>query len=117
MPYKCTACDKSFRYKVSQRSHKCLMNPPGNVVRVADLETIQTPNFDMIPNINCSNNTKCIMSVDYNTGNINFIENKTPLAVYLENSNAEDLQQKDNSTKSPNATVVTSHTMKIESRF
>lgn len=26
MPYKCPTCDKSFRYKVSQRSHKC----PGN---------------------------------------------------------------------------------------
>ena len=23
MPYKCTACGKSFRYKVSQRTHKC----------------------------------------------------------------------------------------------
>lgn len=23
MPYKCPACDKSFRYKVSQRTHKC----------------------------------------------------------------------------------------------
>lgn len=23
MPYKCNICDKSFRYKVSQRSHKC----------------------------------------------------------------------------------------------
>lgn len=23
MPYKCTFCDKSFRYKVSQRTHKC----------------------------------------------------------------------------------------------
>lgn len=33
MPYKCTACDKSFRYKVSQRTHKCLSQPPGTVVR------------------------------------------------------------------------------------
>lgn len=33
MPYKCTACDKSFRYKVSQRTHKCLAQPPGTVVR------------------------------------------------------------------------------------
>lgn len=24
MPYKCNICDKSFRYKVSQRSHKCV---------------------------------------------------------------------------------------------
>lgn len=41
MPYKCTACDKSFRYKVSQRSHKCTANPPGTVVRAAD--TSQNP--------------------------------------------------------------------------
>lgn len=33
MPYKCTACDKSFRYKVSQRTHKCPAQPPGMVVR------------------------------------------------------------------------------------
>ncbi|GBP46355.1 hypothetical protein EVAR_36333_1 [Eumeta japonica] len=33
MPYKCTACDKSFRYKVSQRTHKCQAQPPGTVVR------------------------------------------------------------------------------------
>lgn len=33
MPYKCTACDKSFRYKVSQRTHKCLAQPPGEVIR------------------------------------------------------------------------------------
>lgn len=33
MPYKCTACEKSFRYKVSQRTHKCLAQPPGTVVR------------------------------------------------------------------------------------
>lgn len=35
MPYKCTACDKSFRYKISQKSHKCPANPPGSVVRAA----------------------------------------------------------------------------------
>lgn len=33
MPYKCTACEKSFRYKVSQRTHKCLAQPPGTVIR------------------------------------------------------------------------------------
>lgn len=33
MPYKCTACAKSFRYKVSQRTHKCPAQPPGQVVR------------------------------------------------------------------------------------
>ena len=37
MPYKCTACDKSFRYKVSQRTHKCTAQPPGTVVRQVDL--------------------------------------------------------------------------------
>lgn len=33
MPYKCTSCDKRFRYKVSQRTHKCKAQPPGAVVR------------------------------------------------------------------------------------
>ncbi|PNF34557.1 hypothetical protein B7P43_G10732 [Cryptotermes secundus] len=33
MPYQCTACGKSFRYKVSQRTHKCLSQPPGTIVR------------------------------------------------------------------------------------
>ncbi|VEN47067.1 unnamed protein product [Callosobruchus maculatus] len=28
MPYQCTVCDKRFRYKVSQRSHKCGVTPP-----------------------------------------------------------------------------------------
>lgn len=37
MPYKCTACDKSFRYKVSQRTHKCTAQPPGTVIRQGDL--------------------------------------------------------------------------------
>ncbi|KAL1395035.1 hypothetical protein pipiens_002929 [Culex pipiens pipiens] len=32
-PYKCTACEKSFRYKVSQRTHKCPAQPPGTVIR------------------------------------------------------------------------------------
>lgn len=33
MPYCCTACNKTFRYKVSQRTHKCTVQPPGTVVR------------------------------------------------------------------------------------
>lgn len=33
MPYQCTACNKRFRYKISQRTHKCSANPPGVVVR------------------------------------------------------------------------------------
>lgn len=35
MPYRCTACNKSFRYKVSQRTHKCTAQPPGTVIRQA----------------------------------------------------------------------------------
>lgn len=37
MPYKCTACAKSFRYKVSQRTHKCPAQPPGQVIRSGEL--------------------------------------------------------------------------------
>jgi hypothetical protein len=30
MPYDCQACGKSFRYKVTQRTHKCLGPPSGD---------------------------------------------------------------------------------------
>ncbi|KAJ8930970.1 hypothetical protein NQ314_016184 [Rhamnusium bicolor] len=75
MPYKCTACDKSFRYKVSQRSHKCPMNPPGSVIRIPDSEKNTPQDLNVAPskNVASSQNAKCIMSVDFNTGNINFI--------------------------------------------
>ncbi|EFA02994.1 Zinc finger protein 585B-like Protein [Tribolium castaneum] len=81
MPYKCTACDKSFRYKVSQRSHKCPANPPGSVVKIPEPDKNQKE-----PNV------KCIMSVDYNTGNINFIQDNHPSEVkvmYLEPEKSE----------------------------
>ncbi|XP_019759834.2 zinc finger protein ZFP2 isoform X1 [Dendroctonus ponderosae] len=74
MPYKCTACQKSFRYKVSQRSHKCPMNPPGSVIRIADNEASSGPNFaPLIAPAESSKIPNCIMSVDYETGNINLI--------------------------------------------
>lgn len=71
MPYKCTACNKSFRYKVSQRSHKCPVNPPGSVVRIPDSE--KPPETSVPSPKNVQHNGKCIMSVDLNTGNINLI--------------------------------------------
>lgn len=88
MPYKCTACNKSFRYKVSQRSHKCPMNPPGSVIRITDSDNTATniqanqPSAEVTQVQNDSSelsmeslhtNKKCIMSVDYNTGSINLI--------------------------------------------
>ncbi|KAF7279772.1 hypothetical protein GWI33_006755 [Rhynchophorus ferrugineus] len=93
MPYKCTACNKSFRYKVSQKSHKCPMNPPGTVIRVSDGDTAvpATSNDRTAQDVKGNNEQiaagtttndltldnsktpKCIMSVDYNTGNINLI--------------------------------------------
>lgn len=98
MPYKCTACNKSFRYKVSQRSHKCPMNPPGSVIRITDSDNTatnsqanqtteitqaQNDSSELTPVLNMeslrTNPKKCIMSVDYNTGSINLIsgaENK-----------------------------------------
>lgn len=36
LPYKCTECGKCFRYKVSQRSHKCsgvLVKQPGELIQ------------------------------------------------------------------------------------
>lgn len=64
MPYKCTACDKSFRYKVSQRTHKCLAQPPGEVIRqTGDLlqRLIQSAGFQQ------SNDMGMQISVDDHT--------------------------------------------------
>lgn len=84
MPYKCTACNKSFRYKVSQRSHKCPVNPPGSVIRISECDNgPSTP--PATSNHQCqdahldntiSKGPKCIMSVDFDTGNINLIPNE-----------------------------------------
>nr|CAI5836076.1 unnamed protein product [Callosobruchus analis] len=39
MPYQCALCDKRFRYKVSQRSHKCCANPLDSCVGISkDIE-------------------------------------------------------------------------------
>ncbi|KAJ3655061.1 hypothetical protein Zmor_014204 [Zophobas morio] len=92
MPYKCTACEKSFRYKVSQRSHKCPVTPPGSVVKVTESEKTQKQET-LVTSTNTVNNeamnVKCIMSVDYSTGNINFIQNdhRSELKLmYMENN-------------------------------
>jgi len=94
MPYKCTACNKSFRYKVSQRSHKCPVNPPGCVVRTPDLvqkliqnqKVNKTPdlleqNADLEFNINRDQNAK----VDFS-----FVEQNLNVDVenYLQESNS-----------------------------
>lgn len=49
MPYKCTACNKSFRYKISQKSHKCPVNPPGSVVRAPVLLEKLEKNNEPLP--------------------------------------------------------------------
>lgn len=94
MPYKCTACDKSFRYKVSQRSHKCPVSPAGSVIRIVEPEKIQkieTAASNLTQNKEPT--VKCIMSVDYNTGNINFIQNSDINVMYLENKAEEEEEQ------------------------
>ncbi|KAJ8951832.1 hypothetical protein NQ318_019807 [Aromia moschata] len=73
MPYKCTACDKSFRYKVSQRSHKCPANPPGSVIRIPDADKVPGEATPHSPSSPAGPNSKCIMSVDLNTGRIDFV--------------------------------------------
>ncbi|XP_044268338.1 zinc finger protein 2 homolog [Tribolium madens] len=92
MPYKCTACDKSFRYKVSQRSHKCPANPPGSVVKIPEPEKNQKIETATSSSAQKESNVKCIMSVDYNTGNINFIQdnhNSEIKVMYLEPQKSE----------------------------
>lgn len=52
-PYKCTACDKSFRYKVSQRTHKCPAQPPGTVIRqTGDLLQKLLQSSSILPTLN-----------------------------------------------------------------
>lgn len=97
MPYKCTTCDKSFRYKVSQKSHKCLTSSPGSHTPEP---TSTSPNISQktedcpftsqnvpkeILNIQTNHITapnllqdavivpKCIMNVDLDTGSISVI--------------------------------------------
>uniref|UniRef100_A0A6P7GMU9 Zinc finger protein 567-like n=1 Tax=Diabrotica virgifera virgifera TaxID=50390 RepID=A0A6P7GMU9_DIAVI len=62
MPYKCPTCDKSFRYKVSQKSHKCLMHSPA-VVDATDQQISSTS----------QSSPKCVMNVDLDTGNISVV--------------------------------------------
>ena len=88
MPYKCTECGKCFRYKVSQRSHKCsgvLVKQPGeliqklmqnslilpqSIVATATATTATEATTDTIAINNVSNNNNCIDSITTNE-NIN----------------------------------------------
>lgn len=77
MPYKCTACDKSFRYKVSQRTHKCLAQPPGTVVRqTGDLlqKLIQSSVFNNNSSIENEVDNKIVQSHDEDSNNIELIK-------------------------------------------
>lgn len=73
MPYKCTACDKSFRYKVSQRSHKCPANPSGTVINHDSPERSPPKAQDVIAN-QSTTSTEIFTSPEYSikllTGNI-----------------------------------------------
>lgn len=42
MPYKCDICQKSFRYKVSQRTHKCISNANTNTEIAANSESAES---------------------------------------------------------------------------
>lgn len=89
LPYKCTECGKCFRYKVSQRSHKCsgvLVKQPGELIQklmqnslilpqstVATATTTSTATeatTDTMTINNVTNNNDCIDSITTN-GNIN----------------------------------------------
>uniref|UniRef100_A0A1B6KWS7 C2H2-type domain-containing protein n=1 Tax=Graphocephala atropunctata TaxID=36148 RepID=A0A1B6KWS7_9HEMI len=51
MPYKCQDCGKTFRYKVSERTHKCTLSAVGSSTEPPDvsvpnkMEEDATPNF------------------------------------------------------------------------
>lgn len=43
MPYKCQACSKTFRYKVTLKTHKCSSALAESAVKKEENETIQEP--------------------------------------------------------------------------
>lgn len=48
MPYKCNVCNKSFRYKVSQKSHKCSANNTESLKNIENNQSV-TENTEKIP--------------------------------------------------------------------
>jgi hypothetical protein len=66
------------------------MNPPGSVVRIVESSEKIQKQETITSAVNLNNEpVKCIMSVDYNTGNINFIQNDHNSEIkvmYLENN-------------------------------
>lgn len=52
MPYKCTTCGKCFRYKVSQRTHKC---PAQQTEKLQQASTTDQPTINLINTQNVTN--------------------------------------------------------------
>ncbi|TGZ57132.1 Uncharacterized protein DBV15_12483 [Temnothorax longispinosus] len=63
MPYKCTMCGKSFRYKVSQRTHKCPVQTSGSAqqlipdTREAENGTVGSQTVDILQESQSMTNT------------------------------------------------------------
>lgn len=103
MPYKCTACNKSFRYKVSQRSHKCPVNPPGCVVRTPDLveKLIQHQNVSQIYQDNTT--TKNNEDAKYSPSKVDNVYSST---TYNTEENCNFLQENFNINTENNSAVI-----------
>lgn len=71
MPYKCTICNKTFRYKVSQRSHKCIVNTPGDLINPSTSSTTKDIQTTTNSNIVHVNSESTIASTSENVLNVN----------------------------------------------
>lgn len=100
MPYKCNICNKTFRYKVSQRSHKCIANSPGTTVANASPSTSNDNSSLLLKNANIkgeTSTTNCMNALIFNEkGEI--ISQNFCLTTENKNSNSGSLIGKEQGT-------------------
>ncbi|XP_043581684.1 zinc finger protein 83 isoform X2 [Bombus pyrosoma] len=83
MPYKCTTCGKSFRYKVSQRTHKCPAQQTGNVqqTNIMDQKSVNLPDIQGIHNDICKTQKDFLKENQTMLDTVNNEENKYVLII------------------------------------
>lgn len=86
MPYKCPTCDKSFRYKVSQRSHKC----PGNNPNDAPQKMEVTPDTAADSTVHGGSSVEIYGTPEYS---IKLLDN----SISIDNINGSSVQNFENS--------------------
>ncbi|XP_076233721.1 uncharacterized protein LOC143178772 isoform X4 [Calliopsis andreniformis] len=94
MPYKCTACGKSFRYKVSQRTHKCPAQQMGNIQQTSNIDQQQIK----LSNTQDTGNDLCKTqkdSLEENQPVLNVINNEENKYVLIINDQGQHLLTKE----------------------